>query len=250
MLTSQLVNVSSLEETQIQGMWRIFEKYYADISYERFLSDLADKDHVILLSAKHSVAGFSTIKVFREKFENRKITAIYSGDTIIDESYWGNTALQKEFYRFLVKTYFANLDSEVYWYLISKGYKTYCLLTRNCLEHWPRHDKPTPAFEKELMHRLSSKMFGAAWKPELGVLQFENPMGRLKNNVAPISDEMRAIPDIRFFEQSNPHHDRGDELCCLGKLDMAAFLYFPVKMVRKQLRSLQQRAPRAALTSS
>lgn len=250
MLRSVLVDISTLEESQIQGMWKVFEKYYADISYERFLRDLSSKNHVILLFADHKLAGFSTIKVFKEKIGNQKITAIYSGDTIIEEAYWGQTALQREFYNFLVKTWFLNLDSTVYWFLISKGYKTYCLLTRNFAEHWPRHEKATPAFESALIDRLSGSLFGSAWKKELGVLQFENPMGRLKNNVAPISEELRKFPDIRFFAEQNPHHENGDELCCLGKFDLATILYFPMKVIRKNIQQLQIRPSRESIAVS
>lgn len=242
MLRASIVPVSSLQEFQLAGMWKLFESYYADIEHNRFLSDLYAKDSVILITAGKEIAGFSTLKTYDREIGNRHVKVIYSGDTIVHRAYWGQTVLQKTFFSFLVSTYLKNPTKDVYWFLISKGYKTYCLLSRNFPNYWPRHDAATPAFETELLGDLATDMFGDSWKPELGVLKFEESLGSLKGNVAPITDDARKFADIRFFEQINAGHAQGDELCCLGKIDAQLMWSYPKKLVSRSLAALKQRS--------
>lgn len=242
MLHASIVTVSSLQEFQLDGMWKLFESYYADIDHSRFLADLHAKDSVILIKAGKDIVGFSTLKTFDKHLDNRKVKVIYSGDTIVHRNYWGQTALQKAFFSYLVSTYLKNPTKEVYWFLISKGYKTYCLLSRNFPNYWPRHDAPMPDFEGQLLNILSTDMFGEAWKPELGVLKFEQSLGSLKGNVAPITDDARQFADIRFFEKANPAHSLGDELCCLGKIDAQLMRSYPKKLLSRRLGVLIERS--------
>ena len=44
--------------------------------------------------------------------------------------------------------------AEFYWFLISKGYKTYRFLPLFFREFYPRHDAPTPAWAKEILDAL------------------------------------------------------------------------------------------------
>lgn len=241
MLFARFVPIKDLKEYQLDSMWKLFESYYADIDRSRFLKDLSGKDQVILIISGKDIVGFSTLKTFDMKIDNRKIKVIYSGDTIVHRNFWGQTTLQKAFFSYLLSTYVRNPVQEVYWFLISKGYKTYCLLSRNFPNYWPRHNAPTPPFEAQLLDELASNMFGSAWKPELGVLKFDSPLGSLKGNVAPITDEARQFPDIRFFEQVNPGHAIGDELCCLGKIDARLMHAYPKKLLTRHLGKLMAR---------
>lgn len=234
-LTVRLRKVSDLDREIVEAMWDIFDDYYADIDRSRFESDLKNKDQVFLLFDQFdgSLQGFSTIKVFKESINGKEFVAIYSGDTIINESYWGQTALQRSFFNFIIKTKMKNLGVPVYWFLISKGYKTYLLLSRNFPNYWPRHDAATPEYESEILNQLSLKMFGDNWLPEEGVLRFNEPMGKLKQGVAPISQSMLEHKDIAFFLAKNAKHTNGDELCCLGKIDSDVAINYPLKLTKK-----------------
>ncbi|HJK91691.1 MAG TPA: hypothetical protein RMH85_31120 [Polyangiaceae bacterium LLY-WYZ-15_(1-7)] len=207
-------------------MWRLFRRYYTEVERPTFERDLDDKDVVIVLrdSGDGSIQGFSTLKVYARKVHGRRVVAIFSGDTIIDAPYWGQSALHWTFLRFLVQVKLRHPLTPVYWFLISKGYKTYLLLARNYPHHWPRHDAPTPAFEQALLDALSADRFGEAYDREAGVLRFPESHGRLRGHVAPLSPELLAQPDVRFFAEKNPGHPHGDELCCLGRVDLAFVL--------------------------
>ncbi len=255
LLKSQTVAVPALDQADRDAMWRVFNVYYADVSRETFEGDLAKKNDVILLRDKHddTIQGFSTLQQLERSIDGRRVVSIFSGDTIVDRDYWGQRALHWAFTRYLFRVKLQNPLSSVYWFLISKGYKTYLLLSRNFPEHFPRHDRPTPAWQQTLLDSLSQEMFGDDYKPALGLLQFEQCPGRLKNWVAPLNPDMVDAPDVRFFLKTNPHHMRGDELCCLGKVDLKFMFYGPLRLLRKAVREIAkyvglapQRTPRPA----
>lgn len=242
-LKVKLVNISELEKHTLESMWAIFCRYYTDVNKERFLTDLKNKDSVFLLHDRQQgkLQGFSTIKVFKNQIADKPYVAIYSGDTIINHQYWGQTALQRGFFNFIIKTKLMNLNTDVYWFLISKGYKTYLLLSRNFPNYWPCHNKDTPNFESNVLDQLATDLFSDSWKPEKGILSFDSPMGKLKAGVAPIDQSMLANEDISFFLDKNSGHAKGDELCCLGKVDYQLAQSYPKKLLSKALRKITKK---------
>lgn len=226
-------------------MWSLFGDYYADVTRERFLQDLSNKQYLILLLDRgdSSVQGFSTIQVFEREVLGKNFISVYSGDTLIHRDYWGQTALQKAFFVFLMKLKLKNPLTTVWWFLISKGYKTYMLMARGCPEYWPRHDKATPVWPAAVINALATEKFGDDWKPALGVIQFADPAGRLKEGVAPIYPDLLNVDEIRYFNERNPGHAKGDELCCVGRIDAKLAAYYigklSVKMWRRYSRRLK-----------
>jgi hypothetical protein len=238
-------------------MWTVFRRYYADVSRTKFEADLAKKTDVILLidDGDQSIQGFSTLEVYARRSRGRSFVSVFSGDTVIEEGYWGQSALQREFVRYVIKLKLKNPFRAVYWFLISKGYKTYLLLSRNYWTYWPRWNKPTPCWEASLIDELATEKYSTAYDADTGVLRFDAPEGRLKNGVAPIDDELRTHPDINYFCDRNPGHGAGDELCCLGKVDVLLWLKFSIRLVKKlfapsrkprTLRPARPRLPSAA----
>lgn len=223
-LTATTVPACALSLATRDQMWTLFRHYYADTTRERFEHDLAEKDHVIILrDADDKVQGFSTLKQLHGEVMRRRFVAVFSGDTIVARAYWGQTALHRAFLAYVMRVKLAHPLTPVYWFLISKGYRTYLLLSRNFPEHWPRHDRATPAWQAAVLEGLASARYPEAFCPGLGVLRFPGGHDRLREDVAPIDAALLAQPDIRFFVERNPGHARGEELCCLAPLTRANF---------------------------
>lgn len=239
-LVAREIPVAQISETTRAQMWTLFQGYYADVSEAQFIKDLSKKDAALVLFGTNDgrVKGFSTVVASHRKVANRNAIVIFSGDTIVDKAYWGQTALQAAFGRFAFKQKLSHPLTPVYWFLISKGYKTYLLLTRNVVEYWPRHDMPTPSDRAELIADLAQQFYPDAWRPALGVLQFAQCAGRLVEAVAPITPSLMREPEIRFFAQKNPGHLVGDELCCLGLMDMRTFSAFAMKIMKRTMAGL------------
>lgn len=236
-LRGVVVPVAELGQDLRDAMWTLFDQIYADVERNRFDQDLEEKQDVILLfdEGDQSIQGFSTLCVYERKIEGRDVVVVYSGDTVIAPGYWGQRALHSAFVEYITACKVRHPLVPVYWFLISKGYKTYLLLARNVPEYWPRRDKPTPPWPAAVLHSLASDRFGSWYVPERGVIKFDRPMGRLRAGVAPIESEMLDDPNVRFFIEKNPGHEAGDELCCLGRMGLDVGISYIGRRIQRTL---------------
>ncbi len=214
-----------LDAASLDAMWRLFDSHYADVTRSRFEADLSKKCHVILLndSGNGQLVGFSTLEVWDRVVEERPVTVVFSGDTIVSPDYWGQNVLHLLFARFAFGLKCSRPRRPMYWFLLTKGYKTYLLLTRNFGSYWPRAGHETPVREAALLSSLAFEKFGSAWRPAEGIVHFDTPKGRLREEVAPIPASLQSDRDVRFFLESNPQYMHGDELCCLGLFDRSVW---------------------------
>ncbi len=244
-LKAQVIPAKKVDPATREAMWVLYAHYYEEGTRDIFLRDLAEKNHVIVIrdTGDYSVQGFSTIKCFSKQVDGRLFWVVYSGDTIVAKEHWGQTALQRAFLTYIIRTKLQHPFTPVYWFLISKGYKTYLLLSRNFPTYWPRHDKPMPAWEKKVLDTLAKEKFGDDYLPEHGIVHYKDCPGRLKLDVAPISKELqKKYDDIRFFVEKNPGHEQGDELCCLGLNNPHTWIHYLGKLGRKKAKKTLSRA--------
>ena len=165
--------------------------------------------------------------------------SIFSGDTVIEQAFHGENALQWAFFTYIVRTKLRNPHRTVAWFLISKGYKTYLLLAKNFVTFFPRRDVDTPEWAHQLIVTLARRRFGDALDPKRLTLHFDRDHEHLRPDVAPTSGQ--DDPDIAFFVQANPGHARGDELCCIGVVDARLMATYPLKQVTKRWRRRSRR---------
>jgi hypothetical protein len=232
------VAIDALDAATRASLWQLFAAYYDDVTEAAFARDLADKDGVLLArDAAGRVRGFSTFKRYDGVVAGRRYMAMFSGDTIMDPEHWGDLSLHRGYLSLWLAAKRSAPLVPLYWFLISKGYKTYLLLTRNFPTHYPRWDRPTPRFEQAVLDQLATGKFGDAYCPDDSVLRFSTCLGRLRPGVAPVDDAIARDPAVQFFLGRNPGHGRGDELCCLGRVDARfvaragwrTFLYKPLR---------------------
>ncbi len=242
-LRGRWIATAKLSADQRHRMWQLFSLYYTDVTETQFQADLAPKNHVILLedTGSASLEGFSTLQVYRRAIGGRNVRIIYSGDTIVTEKYWGQPALQRTFVRFLVRERLKQPWGGLYWFLITKGYKTYLLLSRNFPDYYPHPERATPAWEKSVIDTLAQEKFGQEYNPESGVVCFRESHGKLREGVAPVEAHHLSHADIRFFVEKNPGHGLGHELCCLGKVHFGMFGYFLRRQLLKGARALTKK---------
>lgn len=244
-LEASIEDVKDLSLTTINKMWTLFSRFYDDVTYDRFVQDLKAKNCVIICrdTDQGNVQGFTTIHLYDKVVDNRRIKVLFSGDTIVNPIYWGYRGLHSTFAKFAFTEWLKTPFTPFYWFLISKGYKTYLALARNFVEFWPRYDQETPAWQRKVMDTLVRSRFGDSWIPELGILRFSTPQGRLREGVVPVTDQDLLDPDIAFFVQKNPGHIHGDELCCLARFELATWLKFVGKLFTRHISLLWSWAP-------
>ncbi|NOT80248.1 MAG: hypothetical protein HOP07_14735 [Bacteriovoracaceae bacterium] len=238
-LIPKTIKIQSLKSNQVDEMFKLFEIFYENVSFDRFKVDLSAKTKVIILLDKEKkIQGFSTFYDFDFFHHKKDIRVLFSGDTIIAPDYWGTSALTMEFLKNMILLKLKYPFRPVWWFLISKGYKTYLLLANNFLEYYPRFDRGTPGEHQELIASLSEKFYPGKFNSHTGVIEFEaNEHEHLKESIAPITNElMEKYPKIKFFNFQNPGWRKGDELACIGEVDPLLGVIHPFKILKKLLK--------------
>ena len=232
MLKASTVRVKRLKRPEIEKMYALFSEYYQNHTLESFEHDLYEKNHVIILRDKfdNSIQGFSTLLRVPLKKAGKKVLGVYSGDTVTNKEYWGSPALGIEFLKYLWKLKMKRPGTAVYWFLISKGYKTYLLMANNFAYHYPRHDQATPPEYKKLMNEFYAQKFGEHYHPDTGIISYEGRSCALKDHVADITPELLQEPRIAFFQEQNPGWHEGHELTCIAKMTV----WMPFKYALKK----------------
>ncbi|MEW6129966.1 MAG: hypothetical protein AB1757_23225 [Acidobacteriota bacterium] len=220
-LKARIVPVTELTLAHKVRMFELMQKYYDGVSREQFLHDLMKKDAVILLydERQKQIQGFSTLMKVTVNQQGKIWQGIFSGDTVIEKSFWGQRALGKAFLGYLFKEKLRNPFVPLYWLLITKGYKTYLMMANNFSQYYPRFDVEMPADKKALMDAFYSLLYPNGYDAQTGLIYPENNGGQLKSGVANISPLlMEANPKIAFFQSKNPQWTHGVELACLARM--------------------------------
>jgi hypothetical protein len=216
-LESQTLSVNDLHPDCIAQMQQLMRAHYDGVSESQFLADLLAKQWVILLSDSGRLCGFSTQVLFDYPLAGRNVKILFSGDTIIEKAHWGSLALPVAWGRLMLSLCADHPDSELYWLLTSKGYKTYRFLPVFFHDFYPCFACETPPFERALLEGVASQRFGKRFDPDGGILRAEAGAQRLREGIAEIDASRLRDPHVAFFQKKNPGHAHGDELVCLAR---------------------------------
>lgn len=207
-------------------MYGLLRRCFAGTDRARFEADLAEKETVIVLrdTADDAIRGFSSLMRLTACIDDRRVIAFFSGDTIVDPEFWGDTALS----RIWSQVVFGEADrlaaeapdTRVYWFLICSGYKTWRFLPVFFREYYPNADTPTPASARQLLDTFGTQKFGAEYLPDAGVVRFRHP-SPLRGGIADLTQERLRDRHVAFFARMNPRHAEGDELACIVEISRA-----------------------------
>ncbi|MCH8544396.1 MAG: hypothetical protein LAT61_12560 [Alcanivorax sp.] len=237
-VTAHYRPLAKVTPVDIQQMYGIFRKYYANTSLEVFLADLSKKTGLFLIRCRDSrrIVGFSTVASLRLKHGNRTVRGVFSGDTIIEKEYWGSRALQKQFFVFMLRERVLHPFTPLFWLLISKGYKTYLLLANNFFRYHPHPDGHYGHYEP-LVRQYCDTLFPNTYDGERRLLDFGDNYQKLRDDVADITADMRrGYPKIDFFQTRNPTWREGTELPCIGQAGYVDLLRYVFRFIGKLMR--------------
>ncbi len=224
-LQGRLVPIDAVDSRLSAAMYALMDRHYENVTWSTFVADLDEKHWVIVLTDPHTHAlcGFSTQLLLDVEVAGRPVKALFSGDTIIDRDRWGDSALAHVWGRLALSLIDTHADAELYWFLISKGYKTYRFLPLFFHEFYPRRDAPTPPDAWAVLDTLGRHKYPATYDAMAGIVRAGRGKDRLRPGLAELTPERLQDPHVRFFAERNPGHVRGDELCCLAPLTRANF---------------------------
>ena len=196
---------SLLREADVVAMERLYREFYVGADEADFRRDLAEKDYAILLRGT-GLCGFSTMKLV----EVAEMRVLFSGDTVVETSQRGQWGLAGGFGHMIKFVECMFPDETAYWFLISKGARTYRFLPT-----FFRRYVPGPVADVALSARLAhvaSALYPREYNPATGVLHFVGKKDRLRG------DLLRMDTESVRFRALNPGWMNGDELCCLAPL--------------------------------
>jgi hypothetical protein len=208
----------------LDKLFNLHAGYFENTDIETFTRDLSGKNWVILASdKKDNMLGFSTIECLELDCDGEKTAFMFSGDTIIAQSAWRRNVLIPALGLFL--TCFINDHSNMkcYWFLITKGYRTYRGLPIFFKRFYPNYLTHIPQREAFLLNRIAVHKFGRYYNPHTNVISFDNPHDYLKPFMQGIPQGKQTDPHTAFFLMRNPHFTRGDELACIAELSFDNF---------------------------
>ncbi len=159
-LTSVIARLPRVPESQKESMFLLYNRYFSNVSLTSFLHDMNEKDWVIQLRNGPNIVGFSTLQVLRLPVGGAERIFLFSGDTIVDQAHWQSSALAGSFGHFMLRLMADYELHRLYWFLISKGYRTYRFLPVYFRSFYPAYDRVTPPDYGALLHGVASRKFG------------------------------------------------------------------------------------------
>jgi hypothetical protein len=219
-LLGRLLPVPDVTSTRRDAMYALMDRHYENVRRSTFDADLDEKQWVIELRdpATDELCGFSTQRLIEQEVDGRSVIALFSGDTIISPDRWGDNALAHVWGRLALSVIDAHPDTELYWFLLSKGYKTYRYLPLFFHEFFPSSDRPVPSRIRSVLDALASSRYPNSYDSHAGIVRADATKDRLRPGIADVCDGRMNDRHVRFFVERNPGHERGDELCCLAPL--------------------------------
>ena len=224
-----------------EPLYRLYATCYDETDPARFRADLEEKQWVILLldGETGEVAGFSTQLLLDVQVNQQPVHALFSGDTIIHPRYWGSLELVRAWCRFAGKLKAQSGSRPLYWFLISKGHRTYMYLPSFFHEFFPRYDCLTPVFEQQLINALGSVKYPREFNPQTGLIEYPTAHDRLKTDLDAAPNRLHN-PHVEFFVRRNPSYRQGNELVCVAEISPANMRSVAQRELEWGLRSVVQ----------
>lgn len=207
-----------------EAMFLLHRRYFERVQRERFDSDLAEKDWVIRLHDGERIVGFSTQRLLTLEWADRPRHFLFSGDTIVDRAHWHEQGLAGAFGHVMLRLMRERGETDLYWFLITKGYRTYRFLPTFFHEFVPGPAAPSNGHDvgdselSALLHAVASARYGTAFDAERGIIVAGPESDCLRPELRAIPEAKRRDPHVAFFLDRNPGFIRGDELVCLARI--------------------------------
>lgn len=205
---------------------RLFElmtQHFANVSPQAFAEDLDEKNWVITLAdGTGRLQGFSTLVRRVVDVDGQQIAMFYSGDTVIDDRYWGSMSWLGVWIRQVIEVAEQTPELPAHWLLLTATHRTYRFLTGFYTEHWPRLDRETPPEVVRRIEAMARVKFPSEYDAATGVVRLRDAIPVQPDRAATIEpgivEKQATDPITEFFCRRNPGYLQGNFLACTAPL--------------------------------
>jgi hypothetical protein len=217
----ELTPKNAIAATTQQRMFELMRSNYDFMTKDNFLADLNQKQYVGLLYDKEqTVQGFTTYAINPQNCGTSEYNILFSGDTIIAPEHWGSHELTRGFCKSVGQFMAWDIHKKWYWYLLSKGHRTYMYLPLFFEAYYP---SVAPSSSDNLLAAIadavSQCLYPKYWQKELGILKFDTKIGQLTPKLAEATFQKAKKQHVAFFLKKNPQFYEGEELVCITDLN-------------------------------
>lgn len=214
-----LLPCTKLPDTDIKRMFHLMEESYNYMDYSTFKEDLSNKVYVgLLVDEEECIQGFTTFGINPKGTGTSEYSIIFSGDTIISPKHWGSQEMMRGWGTSVGKIIAANPGKDWYWFLLSKGHRTYMYLPLFFNEYYPSIQDNNYDSMLKILNETAIKLYPESFNQQSGVIVFDKKMGELKPALAQSTFDKQNKPHVKFFLDKNPGFSEGNELVCVARL--------------------------------
>lgn len=233
-LVHQLKKPVEINEKERKRMFLLMDENYDCVDFSSFTKDLSVKDYASLLMDENEVIqGFSTYALNPAGTGDEGYNILFSGDTIINPSYWGSRIMAKSWSEVIGGLLNKYPEKKLYWLLISKGHRTFMYLPLYFNDFVPHPCMNGKEKLREIANKTAASMFGENYRPDAGVIRFKRSLGQLKKSLAHKTRQKQQNEWVNFFLQKNPDFTLGVELVCLAEISEANLKPVVWRMIRQ-----------------
>lgn len=214
-----LLPLNALSGPDSERMFELMDQCYDNVRYDVFLSDLSNKNYVgLLFDGDMVIQGFTTFGINPKQTGTDEYSIIFSGDTIISPDHWGSQEMMRGWGISVGKIIATDPAKKWYWFLLSKGHRTYMYLPLFFNDYYPSVQGETSNRLKNIIDETASKLYPNYYNSASGLVVFETTMGELKPALAKSTWEKQSKPHVKLFLEKNPGFYKGEELVCMTQL--------------------------------
>jgi hypothetical protein len=217
----RISRVPLVTEKEEDALYQLHSRYFSSVKRAVFHEDFREKSWVITArDGAGGYAAFSTIRTYADRIGGDEVSVIFSGDTVVRPDSWKRNLIAPAFAAFLKRSMDEAGEKPLYWFLLSKGYRTFMFMPAFFISFHPSPDTGGESL-KPVLDELASRRYGKDYDPRTGVMSRNGEADALRDELAEVPESRREGRHVRFFLEANPLYRRGDELCCLTRVERA-----------------------------
>ena len=223
-LLSSIHKIPKITIADKEAMFALHCRYFTNVQRDAFLRDMSEKDWVIILRDECDIVGFSTLQLIPLSIGGIERIFLFSGDTVVDRTHWGDSTLAGCFGHFMLRLIDENPRTPLHWFLISKGYRTYRFLPVFFNRFYPAPESSLPpGYAHEILHAVAAHKFNGSYDRDAGIVRRAAHGDCLKPEMCEIPEGRMRDPFVRFFLGQNPSYSVGNELACIADISKSNF---------------------------